>query len=831
MTKPEHNSPVRSPGVNPEPNPGPGPAADAPGRAKAARWRRRALLALAGLAVIAAGASAAGYLWLRGSLPQLDGRVALAGLAAPVEVLRDADGLVTIRAQSERDAAFALGYVHAQDRLAQMELMRRLGAGRLSEVMGESTLQTDRLMRTLGFYRLAEASQRHLEPETLATLEAYAAGVNAFLADPPGPLPLEFHILRHQPEPWRPADSLVWGRLMALQLSGNWASEALRLRLAERLTPEQIDFLWPPYPKNAPIAIGDMAAATGPGPGLRPVLPGDVLPWRWAPKDASNSWVVSGRHTASGRPILANDMHLGLNQPSQWYLVRIETPALTLAGATAPGVPFLIAGHNGRIAWAFTTTHSDTQDLFLERRPAGAADGYETPDGPAPFALREEVIEVRGGEPVTLTVRATRHGPIVSDLDGWRASPVPEGELAALAWPALRADDRSADAIHAMNRARDWAQFQAAARRFHSPQQNLLYADRDGRIAFIAPARVPVRARGDGRFPVPGWTGANDWIGEIPFDDLPRSVDPPSGRIVTANNKIVPDDYPYLITADWPSGHRAQRIEDLLDGAEKTTTADHAGWQTDILSLGAAKLLPALIRAAAGEPKSARGERALALLSAWDFRMARSRPEPLIYYAWLKAANEAFLADELGAEFAAFQRADVDLLSAILDDGRAWCDDVSTDTRESCAAQAAFALEAALEGLAARFGNDMAAWRWGRAHVAEFGHPLLARIPVIGPWTRRAIETDGGEDTVNRGAPRLAGDGPGVFENRHGATFRAVYDLAALDQSLFMIAGSQSANPLSPFYGNLAERWRDGIYLKLDGKPDEVAGRLILEPR
>ena len=800
------------------------------------RWLRWSLGASGTLLLLGLTATFGGYLWLRGSLPQIDGRVALPGLTAPVEVLRDSDGLVTIKAENASDATRALGYVHAQDRLAQMDFMRRLGAGRLSEVMGQSTVEVDRMMRTLGFYRLAEESQAHLNPETMASLEAYAAGVNAFIADPPGPLPIEFQVLRYEPEPWRPADSLVWGRLMALQLSGNWSSEALRLRLAERLTPEQIAFLWRPYPKTGPIAIGDLAAAPNAIGGQtaawdpQPALPGEVLPWDWAPKDASNSWVVAGRHTASGSPILANDIHLALGQPGQWYLARIETPDLTLAGATAPGLPFLIAGHNGHIAWAFTTTHSDTQDLFLERSPEGAEDSYETPEGPKRFEVREEVIEVRGGEPLLLAVRSTRHGQVISDLRTGRATPLPDGQILALAWPGLRADDRTADAIFAMNQARDWDQFRAAVRQFHSPQQNLLYADRAGTIGFIAPARVPLRAGGDGRFPAKGWSGEQDWVGEIPFDELPQSVDPARGRIVAANNKIVPDDYPYLITADWPSGHRAQRIEDLLDGAGETTLAQHAGWQSDILSLAAERLLPLLIQAVESEPLSKRAGGAVSLLSAWDFRMARDRPEPLIYYAWLKAANEALLADELGPDFNAFQRADADLLSAILTGGEAWCDDVESETQEGCAAQSAKALEEALEDLAARFGNDMDDWRWGQAHMARLRHPVLGRIPLLGALTTRSIETDGGEDTLNRGGARLAGSDPQVFEHRHGATFRAVYDLAALDQSLFMIVGGQSGNPLSPFYGNLAEAWRDGIYLKLDGKPQEIAGRLLLEP-
>ncbi len=794
------------------------------------RWLRWSLGALGTLLLLGLTATFGGYLWLRGSLPQIDGRVALPGLTAPVEVLRDSDGAVTIKAQSMPDAYRALGYVHAQDRLAQMDFMRRLGAGRLSEVMGQSTVEVDRMMRTLGFYRLAEEGQAHLNPETMASVEAYAAGVNAFIADPPGPLPIEFQVLRYTPEPWRPADSLVWGRLMALQLSGNWSSEALRLRLAERLTPEQIAFLWRPYPENGPIAIGDLAAAPSAFGDLQPALPGEVLPWQWAPKDASNSWVVAGSHTASGSPILANDIHLALNQPGQWYLARIETPDLTLVGATAPGLPFLIAGHNGHIAWAFTTTHSDTQDLFLERSPEGMEDSYETPEGPKRFGVREEVIEVRGADPLHLAVRSTRHGQVISNLRASRSTPLPDGQILALAWPTLRADDRTADAIYAMNRARNWDQFRAALRQFHSPQQNLLYADRAGTIGFIAPARVPLRAQGDGRFPAKGWSGERDWIGEIPFDELPQSVDPARGRIVAANNKIVPDDYPYLITADWPSGHRAQRIEDLLDGAEETTLAQHAGWQSDIVSLAAKRLLPLLIQAVDGGSQSKRAGRALALLSAWDFRMARDRPEPLIYYAWLKAANETLLADELGPEFNAFQRADADLLSAILTSGEAWCDDVESETKEGCAEQSAKALEDALQDLAARFGDDMDDWRWGEAHMARLRHPVLGRIPLLGALTTRSIETDGGEDTVNRGGVRLAGNDPQVFEHRHGATFRAVYDLADLDQSLFMITGGQSGNPLSPFYENLAEAWRDGIYLKLDGKPEEIVGRLILDP-
>ena len=790
------------------------------------KWLLGIVGALLLLALLAAGG---GYLWLRGSLPQLNGRAAVAGLTAPVEVWRDANGLVTIKAQDESDAYRALGFVHAQDRLAQMDLMRRVGAGRLSEVLGEPTIVHDRFMRTLGFYRLAEQQLDYLSPATLATLEAYAEGVNGFLAERSGPLPVEFQLLGYEPEPWRPADSLVWGRLMALQLSGNWPSEALRLRLAPRLSREEIDFLWTPYPADAPTAI----KVWTPGPTGRPLLPGEVVPPDWSPKDASNSWVVSGADTLSGKPILANDLHLSLNLPSQWYLARIEAPDLVLAGATAPGVPFMVAGRNGHLAWAFTTTHSDTQDLFIERLSKDAPGSYDTPEGPRPFELREETVEIRGQPPRRFTVRETRHGPVISDVRDELGETLPDGQVLALAWPALRADDRTPDAINGFNHARDWPQFLEAARNFHSPQQNLLVATTAGTIGFIAPARVPIRRGGDGRTPVAGWTDEGAWTGMIPFEELPQTTAPPDGRIVVANNKIVPEDYPHLIAADWPSPHRARRIEQLLDeGTAKGAEAElsqHAVWQNDAVSLAAAKLLPLLLESEAGGSEAAR--RARALLAGWDYSMARDRPEPLIYYAWLRELNRELLGERLGEDFPSFQRADADLLAAILSDRRDWCEEASAAPGDGCDVQVARALDAALAELEGRFGGNMEGWRWGDAHVARFRPSILGRIPVIGGFLMRSLGTDGGEDTVNRGGAVLAGPPETAFEHRHGATYRAVYDLADLDRSLYMITGGQSGNPLSPFYWNLAEDWRDGIYLTLDGRESEAVDRLLLEPR
>ncbi len=783
------------------------------------------LRALGALVIIAALGAGGGYIWMRASLPQTEGALELVALKAPVEVLRDADGIVTIRAQSEHDAAVALGYVHAQDRLWQMDLMRRLGAGRLSEIMGPATLGVDRFMLTFGYYRVAKANAAHLSAPVRALFEAYAAGVNAFISEPGGPLPLEFQFLWYRPEPWRLADSLVWGRLMARQLSGNWPTELLRKRLARRLTPDQIDFLWPDTPASALVTTGQLSP---PLKGMQPEALAHGPPWEPAPEGASNSWILAGSQTQGGRPILANDPHLALTAPGLWYLARIETPELTVTGATTPGMPFVVFGHNGHIAWGFTNTSGDTQDLFIERVTKDDPARYQTPEGSSRFETREEVIAVKGGEPERLTVRATGHGPVISDVMPLAADAVGPDEVLALAWPALMPDDRTSEALYGINRARDWDGFRAALRNFHSPQQNIVYADTGGTIGFIAPGRVPIRKRGDGRVPVPGWSGEFDWTGFIPFDELPMTVNPPSGRIVAANNKIVPDDYPYLITADWADHYRAERINEMLDSSHPGTLEGSRAMQQDIMSLGVRELLPLLLEA---KPETDRGRLALAVLGEWDGRMDRNSAAPLIFFSWIRELNRVLLADELGEAFADFQYPKMDLLAGILSKDRTWCDDIRTGAREDCPAQLIDALEAALNLLALRFRYPVDRLRWGEAHVARFSHPVLSRVPLFDAIFGFAVETDGGNHTLNKAGVRVTGSRDTLFEDIHGPGYRAVYDLANLDNSHFMIATGQSGNPFSPHYGSLAERWRDGIYVKLDGAGRAPHTRLRLVPK
>lgn len=787
---------------------------------RALRWLGGGLL---GLVLLVSISLAGGYLWLRQSLPVVDGRVEVAGLEAPVSIVRDAHAVPHIEAKTFADAIFAQGFVHAQDRLWQMDFRRRLGAGRLAEVLGPAALPTDRLIRTLGFDRAARASLAHLRPDTVALLEAYAAGVNAYLATRSGPLPPEFLILDYEPEPWAATDSLVWMRVLALDLSGNWRDELLRARLARRLSSDQIADLWPESVASAPITLVELARG----------LPADALAAALPPAPpqglGSNAWVLDGSRTASGAPLLANDPHLGLSAPGPWYLAHLASPERELIGATMPGLPGVALGHNGTIAWGFTNTGPDTQDLFVERVDPDDPTRYLTPDGWARFATRDEVILVNGAEPVTLQVRETRHGPVLSDLIPATGAVLDRDQVLALSWTALAADDVSIEALLDLGAARDWPAFVAAARSNGAPQQNVLYADAAGHIGFIAPGRVPIRAKGDGRWPVPGWTGEFDWQGTIPFAQLPRGLDPPDGAFVNANNRIVADDYPYLLTADWDPPHRARRIVEALKD-HGNDLASFARLQVDELSLLARDLLPLMLEAA---PRSEAGAAAQARLAAWDYVMRADAAEPLIFAAWYRELSRAIYADELGDLFHAYWGVRPQFMEHVLRRRPAWCDDVGTPAVETCAMQAAKALELALADLERRFGRDPDAWRWGEAHPARMLHPIFKDQPVLAGLFVIEHPSGGDNVTVNVGHYQPANEAD-PFASVHAASYRGLYDLDALERSRFIASTGQSGNPLSAHYRDLAELWASGATIAMTSEAaiygKDAIGRLTLAP-
>ncbi len=773
-----------------------------------------ALALLLGVAVVAAVAIG-GLLWA--SLPPSRQTVAIPGLSGPVDISLDQDGVPRIHAGSALDGAAALGFLHARDRLFQMDLMRRNASGRLSEIAGPVTLRLDRTMRVLGLRRRAEADLAVLPDETRALLDAYARGVNAWIGAS-GRFSAPEFILFGAPAPWTPIDSLLWGKTMGLWLSSNWRTKISRLSMVGKLDPRIVEELWPPDPADrgsqaawAPDAR--MVRAAGHLAANLPAFPENfTLPGR-----ASNEWAVDGAHSATGAPLLAGDPHLAFGKPGIWYLARIETADGILAGATAPGVPFLVIGHNGHIAWTFTTTGADVQDVFVEiPTPDG---GYLTPDGPRPFTVHEERIKIRGQPDAVLRVRETRHGPVVSDLDG---PAEPDQPILAVAMGNLAPGDIAASGLAALNRASDIAEAARAAGMITSPAQNLLVADRE-QIALFVTGRIPVRRNPDGRFPVPGADGTHDWIGLASGAQLPRILAPPSGRLVNANERIAPPRFPVFLGQDWFGDWRARRIHQMLDATDRHSVEGFTRMQVDAHSLYASEILPALLTALPapgalppGPPPNLAAQ-ALALLQTWDRTMAMDLPQPLIFNQWLDQFYLRVLAHAGIPRAAAGPQAET-VAFVLSPAGAHWCGgDCSRLVRE--------ALVAAMDELRQLHGADPAAWRWGDTHAAVFAHPILRAIPLLGWLTTTRIAVPGDDSTVGRQGGRSPS-----FDSVHGAAYRGVYDLADLDRSKFVIAPGQSGHPLSRHAGDFISRWRDGGTITLGPLPTRVTATIRLTP-
>ena len=763
------------------------------------RWRRRAAIVAGAIVVLLglAGGGVAVTVWL--TLPPGHEKLHLPGLSAPVDVTFDSHGIPRIRAANAVDAAGALGFLHARDRMFQMELMRRAASGRLSEIAGSAALPLDRMARTLGERLHAERSYAALPADTKALLQSYTAGVNAWIALRGRLSGLEFVALG-RPEPWTPVDCLLWNETVSLWLSDNFRTELARASLAGKLPMERILQLWPgqtllPQAQVQPVRQG-----------LLDALPDFPAPFT-LPSEASNAWAVDGAHSATGHPLLAGDPHLRLGVPSLWYLARIETPDNTLVGATAPGVPFMVLGHNRHIAWSFTASGIDTQDVFVETELPGGF--YKTPDGKLPFVVRDERIVVSGGPDEILHVRTTRHGPVVSDLDRKDAtSPVLAVEMANL-------DLGSAvPGIMALNTAGSVAEAGRAAPLIAAPVQNLTVAD-GSTIGIFTTGSVPVRRSGDGTAPVPGADGAHDWTGFASGDALPHVVSPAGGVVANANDRTAPPDFPVYLGRDWPAPFRARRIHELLDGRRGLTLDDFAAMQADPVSVFAADVLPVLRALPAGQGDSATAQ---AMLTRWNGTMEAGGPEPLIFNATMQLfvhrVLEASHVPENDAGpwsgFAAW---------LLTPDGGSWCGG-------DCRPILASALRDSVETLKARFGANIAAWRWDAAHKAIFAHPLLGGLPVVGPLATRRIGIAGDDSTLFRGGSGVLGD----YTASHGAAYRAEYDLGNLENSRFIAVPGQSGNIFSVHAWDMLANWAKGVTIPIAANPDEVADTVRLEP-
>ncbi|HUL96095.1 MAG TPA: penicillin acylase family protein [Usitatibacter sp.] len=772
---------------------------------------------------------ALGWLWLHASLPNIDGEAAVKGLAAPVEIVRDKEGIPHIFAKDARDGWFAMGYVHAQDRLWQMEFQRRIGAGRLSEFLGERAYEVDRLMRTLGIARMAERIVERMDAPTRANLEAYADGVNAFLDAQP-PLPVEFQVFRIQPERWKPADTMAWLLVMAWDLSSNWRTELARVRLAATLGPKRAQEFMPPYPGDPEWPLpdfGKLYAEIDP-------LAGALLAATPAHEEAvgSNNWVVDGTRSETGKPLLANDPHLGLQAPSLWYLAHVSTPQGNVVGGTLPGVPFVVLGHNDKVAWAFTTTNADTQDLFVERVVRADPESYETPHGRAKFEVRDEVIRV-GSEERHLRVRSTRHGPVISDVVPSAQKAAPEGHVLALQWTALTEENHVARAGFAIDAARSADELVAAGRDFSAPVQNVLYADTSGRVGLIVPGLVPVRRADNeamGRVPVPGWDARYDWQGFVPHEQMPAIRNPASHVLVTANHKITPPGYKPFISVDWFPPYRAERIEEMLAARPKHSLDSFARIEADVRSRLARDMLPFAL---AARPNTKDGQEAQARLKGWDGEMRVDSAAPLVFAAWYRELTRLVYADEIGDLFPEFWEHRPAFMLPVLKGQRGlehWCDDVKTAVVETCAMREATAFDVAADDLRRRYGAPDR-WRWGSAHFAAGDHRPLGFVPFIGRFFNVSPETPGDSYTVDVGH-YIVKDEARPFANRHAPSLRALYDLADLEKSRFMQSTGQSGNVASPWYSNLAQRWANAEYVTIPTRREAIEGAhtLVIKP-
>ena len=788
------------------------------------------------------------------SLPRFSGVERVAGIDARIEIVRDAHGIPRVFAKTPHDAWFAMGYVHAMDRLWQMDVARRLTQGRLSERFGAVALSTDRLMRALDMDGYAERALEGLSAEARGVLDAYASGVNARIeqnaAQGHGRGAPEFYVFGGEIDPWTPADSLSILKGMAFQISrGALAKEVKRGRMSLGLQPQQVHDLFPDYPGQGVGALPLIRSEGQAMPDATLFALGDLGDEFAA--GASNAWAVDGRHTASRAPLLAADPHLPLTAPGIWHPVQVNGPGIALIGASLPGLPAIVIGRNDRIAWGITAAEIDDLDVFIEQTDPEDPTRYRTPDGWEAFDTRDETIRVHNGAPVEVMVRGTRHGPVLPITVAGLAAVTPRDHVPALSWTALSDDDTSFEALLNLNRAGTVAEALRAADDYVAPALNLVVADAET-VGMGVAGRVPLRrltSRIQGRLPSPGWKDDDDWIGWIEPSALPRTINPASGAVANANNRVGNADFPRHLSFDWDAPYRLNRILKQLGARETHSVESFRALQMDSVSEMARALAP-LIGADLWEDGGAeegahplRGD-ALARLREWNGDMSERLAEPLIFTAWLDALVAELAADELGPlmeHYGGSRPLFIERVYRDLNDAGRWCDDVGTDDMaETCRDIAARALDRALEAMADRYGRDIDDWRWGEAHRALHRHSTLGEVGTtvmgielsLGPFVNIGHETSGGDYTLNRGAMTHAGADP--YANVHAAGLRVVFDLADLDRSMFVVSTGVSGHPLSEYYDNLAPLWRSGDLVPMSTDRETIdsgaLGTLVLAP-
>lgn len=839
------------------------------------RIRRRILWGLFGFVVVVVvfGAGFAQYS-VRRAFPQTGGTIEVAGLTSPVEIIRDSLGVPHIYAATSEDLLFAQGYVHAQDRFWQMDFWRHISYGELASMFGSSEIDTDVFLRDMGWGRLAEAQYERESEQNRILLDAYAAGVNAYLdTQSPSDLSFEYSILEllnhsYEPQPWTGAHSLAWGKVMAWDLGGNKSAEIERAMLLARYPPERVGQLFPEYPGDRHpyiVAGGSVDPVEASVSASIPTEAISSFSAALAAIDAidaiglggegtgigSNSWAVSGDHTPTGLPYLMNDPHLGSQMPSIWYQVGLHCRVVTddcpfdVAGFSFAGVPGVIIGHNADIAWGFTNTGPDVQDLYIEKVNPDNPNQYEVNGEWVDMELRTEIIEVAGGDPVTTTVRTTRHGPIISDsyeaLEDFDSSPAapPHPYAIALRWTALDESPSLMGPIMGFNTARNFDEFRAAAFTFEVPAQNLLYADTAGNIGYQMPGRIPIRASGDGTVPVPGWTDAYEWTGFIPREQLPWSFNPASGWIVTANNSVIDGNYPYLISEDFAYGYRARRVVDLVTSNLGIDKDGHATIQFDSYDLNAEFILPYLENALVVVPgltTSDTDQDAINRLFTWDLQNFSGSEGAAIWNAvWANMLRLTFH-DEMPEDFWPEGNSRwFEVMRQLMDrPSDPFWDDLTTTAIEDRDTILALSFHAAVDELAGRISSNVGEWSWGDIHTITFENQTLGSsgIGLIEDRFNRGPYPVGGSEGVVNAVGWTATEG---YEVDWLPSMRMIVDLSDLRMSRAIHTTGQSGHTDHPHYDDMIPLWlRGDTAPMLWDRNDIIADAeavLILSPR
>ncbi len=817
--------------------------ADMPSQPPVRPQKFRVRRAVLWLAIIVVAIAAAAYFLLAGfahsALPPLDGTISVAGLSAPVSVTRDKHGVPAIEAANLRDLFFAQGYVTAQDRLFQMDLMRRAAAGNLSEVIGDVALKHDRQQRILGIRATAEKEIRALSPEDRQHFDAYAGGVNAFINTHQHKLPLEFRLLRYSPAPWTAEDSIMTAYQMVETLSTSPQAALTREKILAKLGPEltadlYVNTSWRDRPptepapamdqtpadekESSPAAVTSLSSSQAKFPSanwnqsplLPPLFRNQVLPI------GSNDWVVSGAHTVSGKPLLSNDMHLGHQMPNLWYEVHLRSGDFDVAGVSLPGHPFVIVGHNRRVAWGFTNIGPTVEDVYVET--FNDARQYLTPDGWKEPETRHEVIHVKGKPDLALDVQLTRHGPVVTELAPGESRPI------ALRWTLY---DSVGDPFFRVNSAQNWQEFRQAFSGFDAPGQNVVYADIDGNIGYQATGKVPIRAVGDGSLPVNGSDNAHEWTGFIPFDKMPSILNPPSGLIATANGRISPDKYPFSISAEWEAPWRTDRIYRVLQSGKKFSASDMLSLQTDNYSeldrFVADRIVYAVDHARNPSPLA---HQAADILREWNGQMDENAVAPTIATRTRRELKRLLLEPRLGAASDTPGQLSWESYQWMME--TVWIENVlSHQPSRWLPAQSANYDElvtTALERALIKAPKRIDSWKWGAQNTVTIQNRVLSKLPLVGGWTGPGENPQSGNGYTVK-----------AVGSNYGPSERLTVDLSNLDASTLNVVTGQSGNFLSPYYMDQWNAWYKGATFPLPFSKTAVENaathRQMLEPR